>query len=104
MIRLLPLEILTALGFTESFSGLWAELVVPVIDRRVERYAIEHGVLCAFAQASLMAKSPIKRCETCGFFYSIHRRGFRGVDPRGFLVTAVYIRPFEPGELLPTEH
>lgn len=51
MIRLVPLEILTALGLTESFSGLWAELVVPVIDRRVERYAIEHGVLCVFAQS-----------------------------------------------------
>jgi hypothetical protein len=42
IIRLLPLEILTTLGLAESFSGLWAQLVVPVIDRRVERYAIEH--------------------------------------------------------------
>ena len=51
-----------------------------------------------------MAKSSIKRCETCGFFYSIHRRGFRGADLRTFWLQWYIYDPFEPGELLPTEH
>jgi len=35
--RSLPVWVLQS-----HFSGRWAQLVVPVIDRRVERYAIEH--------------------------------------------------------------
>ncbi len=88
---------------TESFSRLWAQLVVPVIDRKVRRYAIEHwGSLRTLLKLPPWQNLPSNVVRHVASLFN-KQAWPRWRIPSGTLVTAVYIRPFEPSELPPTE-